>query len=258
MIILLNTTKTLDTSRQAPTKITSSKPVFMQQARHLMTELATLNRDDLAGLMSLSEKLANETRADIALWGQPDRQESEAFFAFTGLVYKSIDVPTLTVPELRRAQKQVRILSGLYGILRPLDLVQSYRLEMGLKLQVDGAANMVGYWKELLTAAVNSELKKGEPIINLSAQEYLKALDVKNLVGPIISPVFKEQRHDGTLKTVTVYAKKARGAMIRYALQNKATKPADLLGFADLGWEATSEPPESGNWLFSRPADASK
>jgi len=92
---------------------------------------------------------------------------------------------------------------------------------------------------------------------------YVEYYQRKNRVVQIpfvdwISPVFKEQRHDGTLKTVTVYAKKARGAMIRYALQNKATKPADLLGFADLGWEATSEPPESGNWLFSRPADASK
>lgn len=234
-----------------------SQPQYMEQARQLMDVLGAFRRNDLLALMDLSDKLADETKADIALWGTSDRQEGPAFFAFTGLVYKSIGVPTLTVPELRRAQKQVLILSGLYGLLRPMDLVQSYRLEMGLKLPVDGAANMVGYWKDRLTDGVNAELKKGEPVLNLAAQEYLKAVDVKQLVGPVISPVFKELRHDGTLKTVTVHAKKARGAMIRYALQNKVTKPEDLLGFGELGWEATCEPPESGNWLFSRPAEIS-
>jgi len=255
MIILLNTTKTLNTSLQAPAKLDLSKPAFMDRAHQLMEALAPMDRNELASLMGLSEKLANETRADIAQWGQADRQEGPAFFAFTGLVYKSLDVPTLTVPQLRQAQKQVRILSGLYGILRPLDLVQSYRLEMGLKLSVGGSRNMVHFWKETLTEAVNSGLKKGEPIINLAAQEYMKALDVKKLRGPVISPVFKEIRHDGTMKTVTVHAKKARGAMIRFALQNKAARPTDLLGFGEMGWEATCEPPESGNWLFSRPAE---
>jgi uncharacterized protein len=255
MILLLNTTKTLDTSLEAPAKLELSQPAFMKQARRLMKVLGPLDREDLSSLMGLSEKLASETRADIALWGKSGRQAGPAFFAFTGLVYKSIDVPTLSVPELRRAQKQVRILSGLYGVLRPLDLVESYRLEMGLKLPVDGARNMVGYWKETLTDAINDNLKNGEPIINLAAQEYLKALDVKKLVGPVISPVFKEVHHDGTMKTVTVHAKKARGAMIRFTLQNKVAKPADLLGFGDLGWEASSEPPESGNWLFTRSAE---
>ncbi len=257
MLILLNTTKTLDTTRQASAKLEMSHPNFMAEARRLMEVLSELNRGDLAKLMGLSEKLASETRADIARWGQPGQQVGPAFFAFTGLVYKSLDVTSLSVSELRRAQKQVRILSGLYGILRPLDLVQSYRLEMGLKLPVDGSANMVRFWQERLTAQVNSELKQGEPIINLAAQEYLKALAVKELIGPVISPVFKERRPDGSLKTITVHAKKARGAMIRYALKNKASKPKDLLGFGELGWEATCEPPESGNWLFSRYSETS-
>jgi hypothetical protein len=138
-------------------------------------------------------------------------------------------------------------------VLRPFDLIEAYRLEMGQRLAVGKAKNLVEFWKKSLTTTLNEDLKEGEAIISVAAQEYMKALDFKLLKGPVISPVFKERRDDGTLKTVAVHSKKARGELVRYALTSKARRPRDLLGFGALGWEATEEPPESGLWLFVRP-----
>ena len=159
--------------------------------------------------------------------------------------------------QWNRAQKTVRILSGLYGILRPLDEVEAYRLEMGGKIKPriaknKWAKNLTVFWRERLTTALNAELKNSEPVVNLASQEYVKALDLKLLRGPVVSPVFKERLPDGSLRIAPVHAKMARGALARYALTTGAKTPDDLLGFADLGWEAVEEPPTCGPWLFVR------
>ncbi len=124
---------------------------------------------------------------------------------------------------------------------------------MGSRWAPGSARSLVAWWKEDLTAAVNQRLRKGEPLLNLAAQEYLKALDLNKVKGPVISPVFKERRPDGSLKTAPVHAKMARGALVRWCLENWIEEPAGLLAFGELGWEAENEPPESGVWLFSRP-----
>lgn len=253
MLLLLNTTKTMNMDAGVPSRLKSTRPRQMDEAARLAGIVAGLNRAQLTKLMALSEKLADETRANSALWGQSDRPEIPCIYGFTGLVYKSLDAPGLDAAQRRDAQKRVRILSGLYGVLRPFDLIEAYRLEMGQKLAVGKAKNLVEYWKESLTAMLNEDLKAGEAIISVAAQEYMKALDFKSLKGPVISPVFKERRDDGTLKTVAVHSKKARGELVRYALTHEAHRPQDLLGFNALGWEATQEPPESGPWLFTRP-----
>ena len=253
MILLLNTTKTMDMSTPVPARLKISEPRQMAQAGKLAKLVARMNRSQLIKLMSLSEKLADETRANSALWGQADRPKIPAIYGFTGLLYKSLDAGSLDGAQRRDAQKRVRILSGLYGVLRPFDLIEAYRLEMGQKLAVGKARNLVDFWKESLTATLNEDLKAGEPIVSVAAQEYMKALDFHGLKGPVISPVFKERRDDGTLKTVAVHSKRARGELVRYALKSKARRPQDLLGFDALGWEATQEPPESGAWLFTRP-----
>lgn len=253
MFLLLNTTKTMNMAAAFPARLKTTLPRQMKEANILADLVAGLNRSKLTSLMALSEKLADETRANAALWGQADRPNIPAIYGFTGLVYKSLDAGSLDASQRREAQKKVRILSGLYGVLRPFDLIEAYRLEMGQKLAAGGAKNLVEFWKENLTAALNEDLKSGEPIISVAAQEYMKALDFKLLKGPVISPVFKERRDDGSLKTVAVHSKKARGELVRYALTSKARQPQDLLGFNALGWEATCEPPESGPWLFSRP-----
>jgi uncharacterized protein len=253
MLLLLNTTKTMNMGSAIPMRLKATQPRQMAEAGKLAKKVAKLNRSELIKLMSLSEKLADETRANSALWGQSDRPTIPALYGFTGLVYKSLDAGSLDADQRRDAQKRVRILSGLYGVLRPFDLIEAYRLEMGQRLAVGKAKNLVEFWKKSLTTTLNEDLKEGEAIISVAAQEYMKALDFKLLKGPVISPVFKERRDDGTLKTVAVHSKKARGELVRYALTSKARRPRDLLGFGALGWEATEEPPESGLWLFVRP-----
>ncbi len=256
MLLLLNTTKTMNLDAAVPSGLKATGPRQMGQARLLAAKVAQMSRPQLIHLMALSAKLADTTRVNAALWGQVDRPEIPAIYGFTGLVYKSLGASGFNAAERRDAQKRVRILSGLYGVLRPFDLIEAYRLEMGEKLSVGGYKNLVEFWRTSLTATLNEDLKKGEPIVSVAAQEYMKALDLKQLKGPVISPVFKERRGDGTLKTVAVHSKKARGEMVRYALTRKAKTPRDLLGFRALGWEAAAEPPEFGPWLFTRPVSS--
>ena len=252
MIILLNSTKTMDLAAAVPARLKPTEPGQMEAARLLMGPLARISLKRLEVLMGVQGKLADQTRADLALWGREGRARRPALLAFTGLVYKYLDAPTLTAAHWKRAQGSVRILSGLYGLLRPLDLVEAYRLEMGSKVKPRGARNLVDFWKSPVTSALNGELKKGEPVISLAAQEYMKAVDAKVLHGPVVHPVFKERLPDGTLKTAPVHAKMARGALARFALTTGAKKPADFLAFAELGWEAATEPPAAGPWLFIR------
>lgn len=255
MKILLNSTKTMDVGIAYPRTPRATKARQLEQAQQLADQLRPLSEARLAKLMSVSPKLATETKAAAALWGQDGQPQAPALFAFTGLVYKYIEGAALTADQLKGAQRDVRILSGLYGLLRPLDLIEFYRLEMGSKLRPRGVKNLVDFWKESLTAALNADLKKGEPVISVAAQEYMKALDLKQLKGPLITLVFKEEKPDGTLKTVAVHSKMARGALVKYALESGAREPRDLLGFDALGWEAAEEPPaDGGNWLFTRPA----
>ena len=254
MILLLNTTKMMDPQRPFPANPPAGEPVFQDEAAVLAEALGRLSRARLREQMALSEKLADQTRADLAQWGRPDRTRCPALFVFTGLVYKSLEADTLTTVQLKRAQHQLRILSGLYGLLRPMDLVEAYRLEMGARWQPPGAKTLLEFWREKITAELNATVKAGQALVSVAAQEYNKVLDRKQLTAPMITPVFKERRTDGSLKTVAVHAKKARGALVRFALTSGAKKPRDLLAFGDLGWEAATEPPVDGNWLFTRPA----
>ena len=162
-----------------------------------------------------------------------------------------ISFPGTPRPTKPRQMEQAKELGN---ILSPLDLIEFYRLEMGAKVQPAGCKNLAEYWRGRLTQALNVDLKKCEPVISVAAQEYVKALHLDQLKGLLTSAVFKEQKPDGTLKTVAVHSKMARGALVKYALESGAREPQDLLGFAELGWEAAEEPPERGAWLFTRPA----
>lgn len=252
MLILLNSTKTMDLKVETPTRLLPTEPLHLAEARELARPLAKVSLSRLSDLMGVKGKLADQTRADLALWGKPDRLRKPALLAFTGLVYKYLDAPSLTMAQWKRAQKTVRILSGLYGLLRPLDEVEAYRLEMGSKVKPKGAKNLTLFWRERLTDAVNAELRDVGPVVSMASQEYVKALDLKRLLVPVISPVFKERLPDGALRTAPVHSKMARGALARFALTTGAATPADLLGFGEMGWEPFEEPPDSGSWLFVR------
>lgn len=252
MKILLNTTKTMELVAPAPGGIRPTRPVFQAEAAGLAQALRRLEPHDLAAIMDLSPQLTDATRADLALWGAAGRPARPALFAFTGLVFKLLEARSLTREERRDAQARLRILSGLYGYLRPHDLIEAYRLEMGCRFTPPGARNLTHFWRERLTAALNADLDQGEPILNLASAEYAKVLDRSRLRGPLISPAFKQRRPDGTLKVVTVHAKQARGLMARFCLQNGCEEPADLLEFAADGWEAAGDPPAQGEWVFRR------
>jgi len=252
--VLLNTTKTMNMSALPKVKVQTRRPQFQAEAALLMQPLQKYSRARLAKEMALSPQLADETKAIIMGWGSQKEELAPALFAFTGIVYKYVDAASWTAAQVRDADRRTLILSGLYGALRPLDLIAPYRLEMGSKFKPRRFAHLVAFWRAKLTEALNDSLKEGEAIINLAAQEYVKALDSKGLKGPLISPIFKERRSDGSLKNAPVFAKMARGAMVKYIFTKGVKKPEDLLGFADLGWQASEEPPAVGPWLFTRPA----
>ncbi len=255
MLILLNTTKTMDFSASGLPNMATSNPGFQKTAQRLAGMISKMTQPQLAELMVISDKLAAETHAKFSLWGKAGSLKVPALFGFTGIIYKHLDAPGLNKNQLTFARKHVRILSGLYGLLEPFDLIEDYRLEMGCKLKVGDYSNLAQFWKDKLTAQLNKELASSEPIVSVASQEYMKALDIKKLDHPVIMPAFKEQRADGSFKNSVVHAKKARGAMIRYAIKSRAKSPNDLMGFSEMGWKAAQPPPENGSWLFTRPAE---
>jgi len=231
----------------------SSDPDLLCMAEEVAGKICNMSQRQVAALMSISDKLAVETVENFSVWGKAKQAKRPALFAFTGLIFKHLDPGSLDRNQLAYSQKNVRILSGLYGLLKPFDLIQAYRLEMGYKLAVGSFSTLAQFWKERLTTKLNEEFTYGEPIISVASQEYMKAIEIKKLNHPVITPVFKEKRADGSTRHVVVHAKKARGAIVRYAILNKAETPYDLMGFSAMGWRATSPPPESGTWLFTRP-----
>jgi len=253
MLLLLNTTKTMDFSTTELPDIATAEPGLLKTAQQLAGKISKLNPRQLAEFMSISDKLAGQTHEKFSLWGKPEQPEIPAIFGFTGLLFKHLNPSSFSKNQLLFAKKHVRILSGLYGLLEPFDRIEAYRLEMGYKLAVDGFSSFAQFWKETLTAKLNKELISGEPIVSVASQEYMKALDVKKLDHPVIIPVFKEKQPDGSYKNAIVHAKKARGAMVRYAIENRAEKTKDLMGFSTMGWKASEPPPDKGSWLFTRP-----
>ena len=252
MLLLLNTSKTMNLKDFVPIDIKVTEPCELKTASLLAERIANMSRSKLMELMSLSEKLADETVSNAALWGRDGRPRIPALFGFTGMLYKSLDAVGFDAPQRRYAQERIRILSGLYGVLRPFDEIETYRLEMGYKLLMGKTKNLALFWKKRLTESLNDTLQRGEPIVSVAAQEYMKAVDITKLKGPVISPVFKEQHPGGKLKSVVVHSKRARGELVRYAVVNRTKTPRDLMGFNAHGWAATSAPPESGAWLFTR------
>ena len=254
MLLLVNSTKSMDLQTPAPPRLRTSEPVFQEVAATLVDRLRRLRPAEQARTLELSERLADRVRVAHAQWGEAGNPSRPAWCAFSGLVYRGLEPRTLDAGARRRARSRLRILSGLYGLLGPFDRVEAYRLEMGGRFKPPGAPHLVAFWRERITAALNADLRRGETVLSVASLEYLKALDLPSLHGPVVTPVFKETRPDGSLKTVSVHAKTARGALLRHALVTGARKPVDLLEFSAHGWEATDEPPDSGRWLFTRPA----
>ena len=231
MKIVISPAKSLDYDSKLPTDAYTT-PKFIEDAEKLNKILAKKKPKNLSELMSISDKLAQLNWERNQKFETPftPKNARPAIYAFSGDVYQGLDAYTLSEDKIERLQNTLRILSGQYGILRPLDLMQPYRLEMGTSLKVGRKKNLYEYWGTRLTESLNQELKDGELFVNLASNEYYSVLQPKKIKSNIITPVFKDWKND-KLKIISFYAKKARGAMVRYILDSGAESLEDIKGF---------------------------
>jgi cytoplasmic iron level regulating protein YaaA (DUF328/UPF0246 family) len=241
MKIVISPAKSLDFERTLPTTRTS-QPFFLEQAERVNKILARKKPRSLSKLMDISPELAALNWKRNQEFETPFTADNArpAVFAFNGDVYQGLDAFTLPRESYARLQDSLRILSGLYGILKPFDLIQPYRLEMGTQLRVGRKKNLHDFWKNQLTTYLNNELDDGELFINLASNEYFNAIDAKKLNVPVITPVFKDWKKDD-LKVISFFAKKARGAMVRYIIDHNIRALKDLQGFDYLDYSYSGE-----------------
>jgi cytoplasmic iron level regulating protein YaaA (DUF328/UPF0246 family) len=231
MKIVISPAKSLDFESELP-NAKYSQPQFLQQAERLNKVLVKKRPRTLSRLMGISNNLAElnwERNQNFSIPFDPTNARP-AVYAFNGDVYLGLDAYTIPEQKLGKLQDTLRILSGLYGILKPLDLIQPYRLEMGTSLRIARKKNLYEFWKKPLTDYLNAELEDGELFINLASNEYFGAIDEKKLKVPVITPIFKDWKND-KLKVISFFAKKARGSMVRYILDSNAKTLEDIQGF---------------------------
>lgn len=232
-----------------------SQPDFLDRSEKLVVKARTFSKKGLMEFMDVSEKLAELNRQRFRDWSTPFTLDNakQAALAFTGDVYEGLDANSLKKRDLNFAQKHLRILSGLYGLLKPMDLIQPYRLEMGRPLATRGAKNLYEFWKPTITEALNET--PGDLLVNLASNEYFNAIDKKALNKTIVSPVFKDEKN-GKFKIISFFAKKARGSMARYIIENRITDAEGLQTFAEDGYAFEPELSTPSKPVFTR-AEAS-
>ncbi|WP_419212296.1 peroxide stress protein YaaA [Maribacter sp. X9] len=231
MKIVISPAKSLDYETELPSS-DYTIPTFIEDAEKLNKILAKKKPKDLSALMSISDNLAQLNWERNQKFETPFTLNNSrpAIYAFNGDVYQGLDAYSLTDDKIKKLQNTLRILSGQYGILKPLDLMQPYRLEMGTSLKVGRKKNLYEYWGSRLTEYLNEEMEEGELLVNLASNEYYSVLQPKKIKATIISPVFKDWKND-KLKIISFYAKKARGSMVRYILDSEAQTLDDIKGF---------------------------
>lgn len=251
---VISPAKKLEFDTPAPLDI-ATEGRFNQDAARLVDVLRTCTVNDLQGLMSLSESLASLNAQRFSQWQLPmDASRSkQALFAFRGDVYQGLAADTLSEPQVRQAQQQLRILSGLYGLLRPLDRILPYRLEMGTRLSTPRGRSLYDWWGDTLTDALADDLRKAgaKTLVNLASNEYFKAITPNQLPVPVVTPEFRDLKN-GQYKVISFYAKKARGLMVRYMLDNNPGSVEDLKGFDRAGYRFDAERSTATRWQFLR------
>ncbi|PIP79869.1 MAG: peroxide stress protein YaaA [Gammaproteobacteria bacterium CG22_combo_CG10-13_8_21_14_all_40_8] len=257
MQMLISPAKSLDFDSKSPVE-TESYPEYLDYSQQLIDIAKALSPLELSKLMGISDKLAALNAARFQHWQQPftSSNAKQAIFTFTGDVYVGLDVETLNVKQLDYLQQQLKILSGLYGLLKPLDLMQPYRLEMGTKLKNSQGDNLYAFWRSMLTDKINQVLSKQKNpyLINLASKEYFSAINYKKINGKIITPVFKDWKN-GQYKIISFFAKKARGLMVRYAALHQVSEPQQLQQFNLEGYVFNKEQSTETEWLFTRKQD---
>ncbi len=254
MLTVISPAKTLD-FESPPATEAYTQPAHLAQSRKLVRRLRELSADDLSKLMRVSDDLATLNRDRYKRWKTPFRPDNarQALFAFKGDVYIGLDAYSLQPDDLEFAQDHLRILSGLYGLLRPLDLMQPYRLEMGTRLDTDQGSNLYQFWGERITRSLNQELKQSnaDTLINLASGEYFKSIKPSLLKADIITPAFRDYRN-GEYKFIQFFAKKARGLMARYLVDQRIDEPEGLKGFDYEGYKYNASLSSANDWVFTR------
>lgn len=252
MLILLSPAKDLNESPVSG--IRTSEPVLLEHAVPLAEKLRGMSAKRLATLMDISPKLATLNHARYQVWSVPlGKHALPAGFAFNGEAYRGLDIRTLGGDDLRFAQRHLRILSGLYGVLRPLDRMLPYRLEMGTALAMGrGLKDLYAWWGDRITNALEGDLKQaGKVVVNLASQEYFKAVRTERLGVPVITPVFKDRAGSG-YKVVMVFAKHQRGAMARHIIRHRIIDPQQLKKYDGDGYRFSAEESTADQWVFLR------
>lgn len=254
MKILISPAKSLDFESALPTE-EFTKIKFIKESKTIHAVIKEKTPQELSDLMAISDKLGelnwqrNQQRK--YRFTQTGATVRQAVYAFNGDVYTGLDAYTLPLDKITFLQENVRILSGLYGLLKPLDLIEPYRLEMGTKLPIVAAKNLYDFWKPLLAKELNAQMKKGEELINLASKEYFSAVDVKLLKHNVITPEFMEYK-DGKLKIISFFAKKARGLMVRYIIDHSIEKAEEIKAFDVDGYRFDSALSTGNKWVFTR------
>ncbi len=260
MLMLLSPAKNM-TFDAAPDAPRATKPVFSKDTAELSETTRKLTRGKLKSLMGISEKLADLNYDRFQAFDPAGKSKSakQAALAFNGDVYLGLDAATLDEDDLKFAQDHLRILSGMYGLLRPLDAIQPYRLEMGSRLKNPRGQNLYDFWGDKLAKEINKAVRAHEDqtVVNLASHEYFSAVDKNALKAPVVTPVFKEEK-DGKLRQLMFYAKRARGAMARWATQNRIEKTEDLKAFSVDGYNFSKPLSSDEVWVFTRPQPPKK
>ena len=254
MLIVISPAKTLDYETPPKTKVFTT-PDYLGQSQQLINRLRNFSSLDISDLMKVSAKIADLNFERYESWKKPftEKNAKQSILAFKGDVYTGLNAETFKANDFKFAQNHLRVLSGLYGLLRPLDLMQPYRLEMGTKLKTDKGKNLYEFWGSDITEGLNKQLKKikSDILINLASNEYFKSVKTKELNAEIITPAFKEFKN-GEYKMIGIYAKKARGLLSRYIIENKLNDPEDIKSFKEEGYRFSKQLSKGNNWVFTR------
>lgn len=254
MLILISPAKTLD--YQSPLATTRyTQPELLEYSQQLIGVARQLSAPQIGKLMGISDKLADLNATRFHDW-HPEftpKNARQAILAFKGDVYTGLQAETFDEADFDFAQQHLRMLSGLYGVLRPLDLMQPYRLEMGIKLENARGKDLYQFWDETITDTLNQALKAqgDDVVINLASDEYFRSVKAKRLQGQIIKPVFLDEKN-GKFKVISFYAKKARGLMSRYIIENRLTRPEQLTRFDSDGYFFDADASDKGEMVFKR------
>ncbi|REG83015.1 peroxide stress protein YaaA [Marinomonas pollencensis] len=256
MKFLISPAKTLDTT-STPSVSGYSQPRFLTQSQQLIDTIKPYTPAQIASLMKLSDKLATLNVERYHAWEKSHSVDNSrpAVFTFMGDVYTGLDAYSLSQQDIDYAQDHLRILSGLYGLLKPLDLMQAYRLEMGTRLENPNGTNLYQFWGDTIVDSLNNELNEDELLVNLASNEYFKAVNTKRLKSTLISPNFLDEKN-GQFKVISFYAKKARGLMSRYLIENRCESLADLKRFDIAGYRYDAERSTKNEPIFIRPESA--